>query len=147
MADIFTKSKRSQIMAAIRGKGNRTTEWRLRSRMMQSGMKGWKVASNNVARKPDFLFERDRVAVFVDGCFWHGCSLCRNIPASNHSFWLKKIRSNKDRDTKVTRTLRKIGWRVVRFWEHEIKKNPGECIPSLGVLLKPGRNRSRSNKS
>jgi DNA mismatch endonuclease (patch repair protein) len=135
MADVFTKSKRSQVMAAIRGKGNRTTEWRLRSRLIQAGIRGWRVGSTEVLGKPDFSFGKRRLAVFVDGCFWHGCKRCRNIPAHNHSFWLRKIRSNRDRDARVTRSLRNKGWRVARIWEHQVRRDPEKCITFINVLL------------
>jgi DNA mismatch endonuclease Vsr len=135
MADVFTKSKRSKLMSAIRGKGNRSTEWPLRSRLIQSSVHGWRVAPIDIIGKPDFLFERKKVALFVDGCFWHGCTKCRSIPVNNRSFWLKKIRSNKKRDIFVTQTLRTKGWKVLRFWEHEVKKHPNKCITFIRKTL------------
>jgi len=135
MADVFSKSKRSQIMSAIHGKGNRTTEWRLRSRLISSGIKGWRVGAPDLTGSPDFSFRRVHLVVFVDGCFWHGCKRCRSIPATNRSFWLKKIRSNKRRDSKVTNSLRTHGWRVVRFWEHEIRRDPASCVSLIKRLL------------
>ncbi len=131
MADVFTKSERSKLMSAIRGKGNRSTEWPLRSRIIQASIRGWRIAPTNIIGKPDFLFEQKKVALFVDGCFWHGCTECRSIPLDNHSFWLKKIRSNKKRDKFVTKALRSEGWKVLRFWEHEVKKHPNRCIAFL----------------
>ena len=74
MADVFTKSERSKLMSAIRGKGNRSTEWPLRSRIIQASIRGWRIAPTNIIGKPDFLFEQKKVALFVDGCFWHGCT-------------------------------------------------------------------------
>jgi DNA mismatch endonuclease (patch repair protein) len=136
MADVFSKSKRSQVMSSIRGKGNRTTEWRLRSRLIQAGIRGWQVGTKEVVGKPDFLFKKKRLALFVDGCFWHGCKRCRNIPIQNHAFWIKKIRSNKKRDSKVTMSLRNKRWRVVRFWEHEITQNPRKCLATVKILLR-----------
>src|SRR5450759_2116458 len=123
MPDVFTKDKRSQIMSAVRSKGNRTTEWQFRSRLIRAGISGWRINDVTLFGKPDFVFMEMRVAVFLDGCFWHGCKLCRSIPATNHDFWLQKINRNKSRDRLVNKRLRKEGWRVIRFWEHEIRRN------------------------
>ena len=68
--------------------------------------------------KPDFVFRASRIAVFIDGCFWHGCAKCRLEPESNQDYWLEKIHRNKLRDKAVEKELKKRGWRVVRFWEH-----------------------------
>jgi DNA mismatch endonuclease (patch repair protein) len=71
---------------------------------------------------PDFAFPKNRVAVFVDGCFWHGCPRHASFPATRRDFWLKKFAANKARDRRVNRELRKRGWRVLRLWEHELSK-------------------------
>ena len=135
MADVFTRRKRSEVMAAIKGRGNRSTEWRLRSRLVSSGIAGWRVNAADVLGKPDFVFESAKIAIFVDGCFWHGCRHCRNIPASNHKFWAAKIDATKKRDQKVTRNLKKSGWRVIRFWEHELKHEPKKCVATIQNAL------------
>jgi DNA mismatch endonuclease (patch repair protein) len=70
--------------------------------------------------KPDFIFRAAKLAVFVDGCFWHGCPKHATKPKSNRSFWATKLSRNKARDVVVTRTLRKLGWRVIRIWEHDL---------------------------
>ena len=72
--------------------------------------------------KPDFVFPKARVAVFVDGCFWHGCPQHATWPKQNAAFWAEKIGRNQARDRKVTRTLRATGWTVLRIWEHALKK-------------------------
>jgi DNA mismatch endonuclease (patch repair protein) len=135
MADVFTKQKRSEVMAAIHGRGNRSTEWRLRARLVSSGISGWRMNAGDVMGKPDFVFSRNKIAVFVDGCFWHGCRKCRNIPASNQDFWSAKIEANKKRDHKVSRNLRKSGWQVIRFWEHELKRKPAKCVETIKSAL------------
>jgi DNA mismatch endonuclease (patch repair protein) len=78
--------------------------------------------------KPDFVFRRERLAVLVDGCFWHGCPKHANMPANNRAFWKKKLTGNKVRDKVVSRALRKDGWTVIRIWEHELVGNPGRCL-------------------
>jgi len=131
MSDVFTKRKRSEIMSAVRSMGNRTTEWRLRSRLIRGGVSGWRLNVKNLFGKPDFVFDEARVAVFIDGCFWHGCRRCRTIPANNRKFWLHKIKRNKHRDFAVNKRLRKDGWLVMRFWEHKIRKDPNECFAKI----------------
>ena len=80
--------------------------------------------------KPDFVFPRLKLAVFVDGCFWHCCPKHATKPANNAAFWRKKLAANKARDRRVTRTLRRLGWRVVRIWEHELR-DPERCIGKI----------------
>ena len=116
MADIFTKAKRSAVMALIRSRGNRATELRLIALMREHGITGWR-RNAPVFGKPDFVFRRERVAVFVDGCFWHGCPRHATMPANNRTFWKTKLARNAARDREVTRALRKAGWRVIRIWE------------------------------
>jgi len=116
MADIFTKAKRSAVMARIRSHGNRATELRLAALMREHGITGWRRRAR-VFGRPDFVFRAAKVAVFVDGCFWHGCPRHGTMPRCNRAFWKAKLTRNAARDREVTRTLRKAGWRVVRVWE------------------------------
>lgn len=82
--------------------------------------------------RPDFVFRKLRLAVFVDGCFWHGCPLHGAHPKNNEEFWKKKLDANHKRDLKVTRTLRQNNWRVLRIWEHELTpKNRKRLISRL----------------
>jgi len=121
MTDVFTKAKRSAVMSLIRSAGNKDTELRLIGLMRTAGIRGWR---RNVAvfGKPDFVFPKKRVAVFVDGCFWHGCPIHGTKPKQNAEFWLLKISRNQVRDRLVNRTLRKAGWKVLRLWEHELAR-------------------------
>ena len=119
MSDVFTKAKRSDVMSRIRSRGNKDTELALVKLFRQHGITGWR-RNQNVFGKPDFLFRRNRLAVFVDGCFWHGCPRCYRRPRSNKIYWVEKVARNKSRDRRVTRELRKLGWRVVRIWEHDL---------------------------
>lgn len=121
MPDVFTKEKRSAVMSRIRGRGNKDTELALARLFRAQGITGWRRHTALVGR-PDFAFRRQRVVVFVDGCFWHGCPKHSNMPANNRAFWMKKLTGNQARDRIVSRTLRKEGWRVVRIWEHELWK-------------------------
>jgi len=121
VADVFTRKKRSDVMARIRGSGNRGTELRLIELLRMEGISGWR-RHRPVFGKPDFVFPSLKLAVFVDGCFWHGCPKHASKPVNNAAFWTKKLTANKARDRLVTRTLRARGWRVVRIWEHELTR-------------------------
>ena len=116
MADIFTRAKRSEVMSRIRSRGNRATELRLIALMRAHGITGWR-RNARLFGKPDFVFRAARLAVFVDGCFWHACPRHATMPRSNRAFWKAKLTRNAGRDREVTRTLRKAGWRVLRVWE------------------------------
>jgi DNA mismatch endonuclease (patch repair protein) len=118
MADVFTRKKRSDVMSKIRGRGNLSTEMLMIALMREHGIKGWR-RHRNLPGRPDFVFLKEKVAVFVDGCFWHGCPAHYVAPRTAAGFWRAKISGNRDRDRKNSRTLRKLGWRVLRFWEHD----------------------------
>jgi DNA mismatch endonuclease (patch repair protein) len=121
MPDVFTKAKRSQVMSRIRGRGNKDTELALARLLRAAGITGWRRHVPLIG-KPDFTFRKQRVVIFVDGCFWHACPRHSNMPANNRAFWQKKLTGNQTRDRLVARTLRKNGWRVVRIWEHDLRK-------------------------
>ncbi len=119
--DVFTPEKRSAVMAAIRGKGNRDTELRLIAVFRAAGITGWR-RNQKLVGKPDFVFRRERIAVFVDGCFWHGCPKPKHapLPKTRAEWWAAKLDRNKSRDREVNRLLRKAGWRVLRIWECDL---------------------------
>ncbi len=121
MPDVFDRAKRSEVMSRVRSRGNRSTERRLRAHLAAAGIGGWRMHADDLPGTPDFAFDRERVAVFVDGCFWHGCRRCRSVPADNRDFWQQKIDTNRRRDRKASRALRATGWSVVRLWEHDLK--------------------------
>jgi len=128
MADVFSKAKRSQVMSRIRSSGNQTTELRLIELFKILRVTGWR-RRQKLPGKPDFIFRKEHVCVFVDGCFWHGCPECYQRPRSNRKFWAAKIERNRVRDRKVNYELRRAGWRVLRIWEHQLsEKNKGRLI-------------------
>ena len=106
-------------MAAIRSKGNKDTELKLAAIFRAAEIKGWRRHASLPGR-PDFVFPRHRLAVFVDGCFWHGCPKHGRNPSSNRNYWLPKLLRNKQRDMQVKRALTKRGWKVLRLWEHDL---------------------------
>lgn len=121
MSDVFTKAKRSEVMSRIRGRGNKNTELALAKLFWRNGITGWR-RNQNIFGKPDFVFHKSKLAVFVDGCFWHGCPKHATKPATNHLFWRNKFARNKARDRLVNRTLRQLGWTVLRIWQHELSR-------------------------
>lgn len=120
MSDVHTKEQRSRNMSAIRAKGNKSTELRLIKLFRMYKFTGWR-RHLNLFGTPDFVFTQKNLAIFVDGCFWHGCKTCRLIPKSNKLFWNHKINANIQRDKLVVKTLRKQGWKVLRIKEHQFK--------------------------
>lgn len=119
--DVFDAAARSQIMARVRASGNRSTEERLIKIFRQKNISGWR-RKRPLLGKPDFVFPREKIAVFVDGCFWHGCPLHCRMPKTRKNYWRDKISGNIRRDRKVSRKLRAANWRVFRIWEHELGK-------------------------
>lgn len=133
MTDVFSKKKRSEIMSHVRNRDTRP-ELVLRKALYQAGIRGYRVRTT-VKGHPDIVFPRSRVAIFVDGCFWHGCTRCRNIPSTNLQFWQRKIQANRERDKFINQTLQNQGWTVLRFWEHDIKDDLPECIDKVRKAL------------
>ncbi|MDB6037227.1 MAG: mismatch repair protein Vsr [Verrucomicrobiales bacterium] len=120
MTDVFTVAKRSSVMSAIRSKGNRDTEICVRNIFRKHRVSGWR-RQFPLAGKPDFAFPRHRLALFIDGCFWHGCPRHGRTPGSNQEYWISKLARNRQRDLEVVKELRKSGWKVLRIWEHDLR--------------------------
>ena len=121
MPDVFPSEKRSQIMSCVKSKNNRSTELKLISCFDDLGIHGWR-RNYKVVGHPDFVFLEKRIAVFVDGCFWHGHD-CRNTrPSTNQAYWETKREKNVRHDIEITRRFTNRGWKVIRIWECELKK-------------------------
>jgi len=106
-------------MAAIRSSGNKSTELRLIAIFRAHRIVGWR-RKQILPGKPDFVFRRQRLALFVDGCFWHACRWHCRMPDGNREYWQRKIAGNRDRDRRTTRLLRSRGWKVLRVWGHAL---------------------------
>lgn len=120
MADTFTKSQRSDIMRKVKSNRNKSTELKLIQFLKENAIKGWR-RNFKLFGKPDFVFPKQRLAIFLDGCFWHGHD-CRNTkPKDNAVYWQTKIARNQQRDKNVTETLTNKNWTVIRIWECELK--------------------------
>ncbi len=121
MADVFTPEKRSEVMSRIRSSGNRETEVTFAGLLQCYHIHGWRRGAA-VFGKPDFVFRRERIAVFVDGCFWHHCPRHGKIPKMRRKYWREKIFRNVDRAREVNLELRRNGWKVLRVWSCELKE-------------------------
>lgn len=134
MADVFDSKKRSDIMQRVRSKGNKSTEQKLISIFKENEIKGWK-RNYQVKGHPDFVFLEKKVAVFADGCFWHGHD-CRNTrPADNQDYWQKKRERNIKHDREITELFETRGWKVLRIWECELKvKNRQALIEKMRLF-------------
>jgi DNA mismatch endonuclease, patch repair protein len=136
MTDWLSREQRSHVMASIRSKGNRTTEQLFLRLLREARITGWR-RHLGLPGKPDFAFRAERVAIFVDGCFWHGCPKCYRLPEDNRPYWREKVFSNRRRDRRRTRELKLLRWRVLRIWEHSLKSSVGRdrIVSKLRVAL------------
>jgi DNA mismatch endonuclease (patch repair protein) len=133
--DRVSANTRSRIMSKVRCRGNRSTELRVRLMLVRSGLSGWTVQPSGIFGRPDFAFKKERIAIFVDSCFWHGCKDHCRMPASNADYWNSKIDRNRKRDRLCCKVLKSEGWRVLRLWEHEIETS-SRMIKRVQALLK-----------
>lgn len=134
MADVFDSKKRSDIMSKVRSNNNKSTELALIKFFKENHITGWK-RNYPVKGHPDFVFLDKKIAVFVDGCFWHGHD-CRNTrPSDNAEYWQKKRERNIKHDKEVTAMFENRGWTVIRIWECELKKkNRNVLFDRLSIL-------------
>jgi DNA mismatch endonuclease (patch repair protein) len=131
--DQFTKEKRSEIMRSVRTRDT-APEIRLRRALWKAGLR-YRTRARIERAQPDVAFLGPRVAVFVDGCFWHGCPRHYTRPAENASFWLAKIETNRTRDARNNQALERQGWKVLRFWECEVEKELDEVVDRIQASL------------
>ena len=127
--DIFSKKKRSEIMSRIKSKESKIEE-QIGKLLRNQGVK-YRKNVRSLFGNPDFAIKKNKIVVFVDSCFWHGCKKHGSYPKTNKIFWNKKISRNKERDLEVNKHYRKSGWKLVRVWEHEIKKNTDKIIMKI----------------
>ncbi len=127
--DVLSKEQRSYCMSQIRSK-NTKPEVMLRKILWAKGIRGYRLHAK-VTGKPDIYFPKKKIAIFLDGCFWHGCRKCYIKPKTNKNFWSEKLISNRKRDQKVNRILRKTDTNVLRIWQHEIKDDTEKIIQKI----------------
>ena len=129
--DTVSKKQRSYIMSQIRGT---KTKPELKVKENVDGRK-LRYQPKGIPERPDFANKTKKVAVFIDGCFWHKCPRCYKPPKSNKKYWKAKVERNTKRDKAVTRKMRKDGWIVLRFWEHQVKENEPHVIKKINKQL------------
>lgn len=128
MTDVLTPKQRSYCMSRIRGK------WTKQEMKVHNWLKGHKIRHEMHPRidgSPDIILKDSKTAMFINGCFWHKCPKCYIEPKSRKDFWLPKIQKNVERDRKNIKLLKKNGWEVLVFWEHDIKKNFDRAVEEI----------------
>lgn len=118
--DRFSPAKRSQIMASVKSQGTKLEDFFAKELANQGVLFGQRNAGKLVG-KPDFVFHRKKVVVFIDSCFWHGCKEHLRLPVANRTYWSVKIARNRKKDRQVTKFFKKEGWVILRIWEHSLK--------------------------
>jgi DNA mismatch endonuclease (patch repair protein) len=132
----FGNLSRSELMSRVRSRGNLTTELRMAKLLRRAHLKGWR-RHLPILGRPDFTWPKEKLVLFVDGCFWHGHACGRKLmPNTNRKAWQQKIEANKKRDRKIRKALRNNGWKVVSIWECELSNSPERCVKKISSLLK-----------
>jgi len=132
--DFFSKLKRSEVMGRIKGRGNKSTERKMTALLRGYHISGWKLHPSDIPGRPDIYFPGFRLAIFLDGCFWHSCRKCFTMPDQNRPFWAEKIQKNVKRDRQVNHILKKNGIEVIRIWEHDLEKETSRVKNVLDIL-------------
>jgi len=132
--DKLSSEKRSRLMSRVHH-NNTAPEMMLRRALWSSGHRYRLKTSPKLPGSPDLLFPRTKIAIFVDGCFWHGCPIHGTQPKTNVVFWQKKIARNRERDVQVDEKLMLLGWHVVRLWQHEIEQDISGCVAQITRLI------------
>jgi DNA mismatch endonuclease, patch repair protein len=133
MVDVLTKEQRKFNMSRIKAK-NTGPEVKFRKLLYANGIRGYRV-HYKLPGKPDIVFVKKKITIFIDGCFWHMCPACFKEPETSKEFWMKKINSNVERDNNINNHLKSEGWTVIRFWEHDIRKQPEKIISEIRELI------------
>ena len=120
--DKYSKQKRSDVMSKVKSKGTKL-ENNFKLALDNRSIKGYKQNYIGINGKPDFVFKKQKVAIFLDSCFWHGCPKHLRMPSNHRDYWESKIERNRKRDQIVLKGLKSEGWRVIRIWEHSLN-NP-----------------------
>jgi len=133
MVDVLTPEQRYHNMSRIRSKDT-IPEMVIRKSLYSQGIRGYRT-NFKLLGKPDIVFVKRRIAIFIDGCFWHKCPICFKEPETRKEFWNNKINKNVERDRIVEKELTSQGWKVMRFWEHDVRKSPGKVVNKIIKIL------------
>lgn len=120
MVDTVSKKKRSEIMSRVKGRDSKM-EVSFRKELWKRGFR-YRKNSGKYFGRPDMVLPKYKTAIFIDSCFWHGCAKHGTFPSTRAKFWAEKIARNKLRDKEVNRHYKKIGWKVIRVWGHDLKR-------------------------
>ena len=134
MTDVVSKKKRSEIMSAVKSKDTKI-EITFRKALWKKGIR-YRKNSAKYFGKPDLVLKKYKAVIFIDSCFWHGCKKHCRIPATNKKYWVNKIDRNKKRDKEVNKFYKKMGWKIIRAWEHDIIKKQEENVKKIIKSLK-----------
>jgi DNA mismatch endonuclease (patch repair protein) len=137
VTDFLSKETRSRVMSRIRSRDTKP-ELALRRALYASGERGWRCHNRQLPGKPDLAFTRWRVAVFVDGCFWHGHPDFFT-PGKSGAYWDAKIERTKERDRIANTALAEGGWTVLRFWDFEVEDDLEGCVAAVRNALADAR--------
>lgn len=130
--DTVSKKQRGKIMSKVRSKETKM-EIDFRKVLWQKGLR-YRKNSANYFGKPDIVLKKYKTVIFLDSCFWHGCKRHCRMPSSNKKYWIDKIERNKRRDKQVIKYYKKIGWKIIRFWGHDLKNNILWILKKLKVI-------------
>lgn len=133
MVDIFSRKKRSEIMSKVRNKDSKI-EIEFRKKLWKAGFR-YRKNSTKYFGKPDIVLKKFQTVIFIDSCFWHGCKKHGSMPQVRKKFWEKKLERNKQRDREVNRYYKKIGWKIIRIWEHNLKNNSEKSLNTILAKL------------
>ncbi|NLL10643.1 MAG: very short patch repair endonuclease [Methanomicrobiales archaeon] len=133
MADVLTPEQRKKNMSHIKGKDTKP-ELIIRRKLFASGVRGYRV-HYDLPGKPDIVFTKKKVVIFIDGCFWHKCPICFQEPETRKKFWVDKIDKNCERDLINNLVLVEKGWTIIRIWEHHIRKNSDDVLKEIMTFL------------
>jgi DNA mismatch endonuclease, patch repair protein len=132
--DRVDKATRSQVMSTVRSRNTRLEE-KLVAILLDAGLKGFTRYADGLPGTPDVAFMDEKVVVFLDSCFWHGCPKHLRRPSSNTEYWQSKIDRNIRRDRRQRAALRRLGWSAIRVWEHDLP-NPSKVVSKVRRALK-----------
>jgi DNA mismatch endonuclease, patch repair protein len=137
VTDFLSPETRSRVMARIRSRDT-SPELALRRGLHARGVRGWRCHAKQLPGKPDLAFTRWKVAIFVDGCFWHGHPDCFT-PGKSGAYWDAKIARTQERDRLANEALAEAGWRVIRLWDFEIERDIEQCLVRVLAILDEAR--------
>ena len=132
--DTVSKRTRSEIMSRVRSKDSKI-EINFRKNLWSAGFR-YRKNSTKYFGKPDIVLKKYKTVIFIDSCFWHGCKKHCRVPSAHKIYWMKKITRNIARDKEVSKYYKKQGWKIIRVWEHKIKKNAAKSISRIEKALK-----------